>query len=399
VGLLVKASGLEAAAVGGAFEQAERHGMLRATEQGLGFAHDLIARAVYKDISPLRRQVMHRRIAELLEQDTAQDLARASDLAHHATLSADAGLAARAMVSAGRLSLRFFANDDALTLARRGLQLADKLREPQRVQVEIDLYDVLLSAGPVDDWDAAARTCTRLAEKALDHGALAHARLGYHLAATARWTLGHWSAAREQTLQATRVVRGGHDEAQIVGMAETAKCLVMIERDISQADAMLMEASALAERKGFSHHAIAAGLGMLRFHENRLDEAREHLTVARTLCRSAGDRVAEYQANEYLVMIDFQLGRFEDARERSRDLLALGDKLREGSEEPFARAMAALCEHAVGDASDTLDAALADLRIADAKHRLAYILTRAAQSRASTAFASSISVARSSSVA
>jgi tetratricopeptide (TPR) repeat protein len=142
---------------------------------------------------------------------------------------------------------------------------------------------------------------------------------------------------------------------------------------------MLAEASVLAERSGFSHHAIAAGLGMLRFHAGQLDEAADLLSDARTLCKSAGDRVSEYQANEYLVMIELQRGRLAEARERSRELLALGDKLREGSEEPFARAMARLCDYAIDDADDEgLAAALADLRIADAKHRLAYVLTRAA---------------------
>jgi hypothetical protein len=58
--------------------------------------------------------------------------------------------------------------------------------------------------------------------------------------------------------------------------------------------------------------------------------------------------------------------------------LTLGDKLRGGSEEPFARAMAGLCTYAIDDEAEGLEAALADLRIADAKHRLAYILTRAA---------------------
>jgi hypothetical protein len=161
-------------------------------------------------------------------------------------------------------------------------------------------------------------------------------------------------------------------------MAEAAKCLVMIERDISQADAMLMEARALAARSGFSHHAIAAGLGMLRFHENRLDEAGELLREARTLCKAAGDRINEYQANEYLAMLDIQQGRPQQARERCAELLALGARLREGSEEPFARAMAGLCTLAIDDDATGLDAALADLRIADAKHRLAYVLTRAA---------------------
>jgi tetratricopeptide (TPR) repeat protein len=163
-----------------------------------------------------------------------------------------------------------------------------------------------------------------------------------------------------------------------VGMAETAKCLVMIERDISRADAMLMEASALAERRGFSHHAIACGLGMLRFHENRLEEAEERFREARALCKSAGDRLSEFQANEYLIMLDLQRGRLSEARERCHELVALGDKLREGSEEPFARAIAGLCTYAIDDDATGLDAALADLRVADAKHRLAYILTRAA---------------------
>ncbi|MEO8179025.1 MAG: AAA family ATPase [Deltaproteobacteria bacterium] len=378
VGNLVQVSGLDAADVGTALERAERHAMLHATDRGLGFAHALIARAVYNDISPLRRQVMHRRIAELLRKDSAQELARAAGLAHHATLSGDAGLAARAMVLAGRLCLRFFANDDAVSQARKGLLLCGALPDAERVCVEIDLQDILLAAGPLDDREAAARTYAALAERALDHGALAHARLGYHMTAYVRWTQGQWKAAREQSLQAVRVVRGGQQEAQIVGMAEGAKCLVMIERDISRADAMLMEASALAERNGLRHHAIAAGLGMLRFHENRLEEAEELFLEARALCKSAGDRVSEYQANEYLVMLDLQRGRLGDARERCRELLLLGDRLRGGSEEPFARALAGLCGYAIDDESAGLDAALADLRIADAKHRLAYILTRTA---------------------
>ncbi|MDH4109829.1 MAG: AAA family ATPase [Gammaproteobacteria bacterium] len=375
---LVRLTGLDTSRVGPVLEDAERHGMLLATDSGPRFAHELIARAVYTDISPLRRQVMHRRVAELLEQAMARDLSRAADLAHHAALSEDKGLAARALVSAGRLCLRFFANDDALSLARQGLQLAEQLPDAERVRVEIELHDILLAAGPLDDWEAAAKKYTALAERALDHGELAHARLGYHMASTVRWEHGHWNAAREQSMQALRVVRGGQDESHIVGVAETAKCLVMIERDLVQADAMLMEVSALAERNNFSHQAIAAGLGMLRFHENRLGEAEELFREARTLCKSAGDRVSEYQANEYLVMLDLQRGRCVEARERCNELLMLGEKLRGGSEEPFARAILGLCNYAIDDESEGLDAALADLRVADAKHRLAYILTRAA---------------------
>ena len=141
---------------------------------------------------------------------------------------------------------------------------------------------------------------------------------------------------------------------------------------------MLMEARALAARKGMTHNAIPAALGMLRFHENKLDESVELFKEARTLARARGDRLDEFQANEYLAMIDFERGRPEAARAHCKTLVELGDKLREGSERPFAHALDALCHYALADDAAPLEAALEDLRAADAKHRLAYTLTRAA---------------------
>ena len=375
---LLSVSGLDGSVVSRALEEAERQAILVSGERGLRFAHELIVRAIYTDISPVRRQIMHRKVASWLEQDERFELSRAADLAHHASLSGDAGLAARAMVSAGKLCLRFFANDDAQSLARKGLQLAEQLPAAEQVRVVIDLHDVLLSAAPLQDWEGEAERYTRLAECALDHGASAHARRAYYMAACVRWQHGQWAEAREQSLQSERVARSGGDHEHIIGLAETARCLVLLERDLSQADAMLMEAQARAQRGQFAHHAIPAGIGMLRFYENRMDEAEELLKHARTLCKWAGDRLVEYQVDEYLAMIDIQRGRFEDAARRCQDLVALGNKLRDGSEGPFARAMLGLCTFALDDDPALLDAALVDLRLADAKHRLAYAQTRAA---------------------
>src|SRR5690606_3489192 len=204
------------------------------------------------------------------------------------------------------------------------------------------------------------------------------ARRAYNLASFVRWQHGHFSGALEQTLQSERAARGATEDEQIIGMADTAKCLVLIERDLSQADAMLMEAKARAARRELAHPSIPAGLGMLRYYENRLDEAEELLREARTLCKSAGDRLGEYQANEYLVMIAIQRNGFEEARRRCADLAEIGQRLREGSEAPFAAALAGLCGYALDDDPAALDQALEDLRIADAKQRLAYVLTRAA---------------------
>lgn len=377
--MIATLSGLDSGRVSEILETAQRQGMLTATSDGLSFSHDLLARAAYTTLSPLRRQVMHRRVADFLETNAAMDLNRAADLAHHASQSGDPGLAARALVSAGRLCLRFYANDDALTLVRRGMQLVDELPEAERVRVLIDLHDIKLAAGPLEDWEKSALEYASLAEQALDHGELAHARLGYYMAAYVRWAHGQWANAREESLQSERAVRFGKAEDQIVGMAETAKCLIMIERDLSKADAMLMEAQSMSARKGFSHFAIPAALGMLRFRENKMDEAIELFKESRTLCKSAGARIDEYQANEYLMMIEFQRGHYQEARQYCDILESIGEKLRVGSEGPFARALTALCDYALTDKDAALEPALEELRMVDAKHRLAYTLTRAAQ--------------------
>ncbi len=376
--LLQQATGFDAYRVGVALESAEKQGILIATDTGLRFSHDLVARSIYREISPARRRMMHRRAAELLEHDTALDLRHAADLAHHASQSGDPALAVTAMVSAGRLCLRFYANGEALSLARKGLQLAERLGAAARVCATIELREIMLTAAPLEDWEQAAAEFAALAEQALDHGALAHARLGYYMASYVRWMHGHWAGAREEILQAARLTRSGNDEAHIVGMAEAAKCLAMLERDLSQADAMLMEAQALAGRAQLRHHSIPVALGMLRYHKAKLEEAEELFKEARILSKSAGDRVTEFQANEYLVMIEFERGHFDAAKARCAALVEIGDKLRDGSEAPFARALSTLCDYALGAGSASLDAALEPLRLADAKHRLAYALTRAA---------------------
>jgi DNA-binding SARP family transcriptional activator/predicted ATPase len=378
VGTIVQITGLDWNRVDEILEGAARQSILQQTERGLRFSHELIARSILQTISPARRRTMHRRVAEALEKAATLEPERAADLAHHAAQSGDPALAARAMISAGKLCLRFFANEDALALARKGLQWVEQLSSAQRVCLTLELREIMLAAAPIENWEEAARECAALAEQALDHGALSHARRGYYMASYLHWMHGHWAGARDDILQAERVTRGGTEEEHVVGMAEAARCLAMLERDLTQADAMLMEAQALAARRNVTHCAIPAALGMLRFHEGRFDDAIELLREARTLARAAGDRLSEYQAAEYLTMIEIERGRPEAARAQCDALVELGEKLREGSERPFALALRALCSYATSDEDGALDNALDELRAVDAKYRLTYTLTRAA---------------------
>lgn|GEM_PF-6376807 len=136
----------------------------------------------------------------------------------------------------------FFISRD---FAHRGLQFSANLADTERVRLTLELSEIQLTAAPVEDWETAISRYLSLAEQALDHGDLAHARQGYHLASYLRWVHGQWSEAQRYTLQAERVTRGGKEEDHILGMAETAKCLALLERELSQADAMLMEARTL----------------------------------------------------------------------------------------------------------------------------------------------------------
>jgi hypothetical protein len=79
------------------------------------------------------------------------------------------------------------------------------------------------------------------------------------------------------------------------------------------------------------------------------------------------------------VIIAFDRQDCDDAALRCRELLALGEKLRDGSEAPFARSIAGLCNYVLTGDDGELDGALDALRAADAKHRLATVQIRAAQ--------------------
>lgn len=375
---LGRLTGLDANRIGEALGAAERLQLLEATERGLCFSEDWVARCVYAGITPSRRQVMHRQVAELLGQNAILDLEHAADLVRHAQLSSDPGLTAEAIVTAGRLYLRFFANDEALRLAHKGLALAEQLSGSRRICLMLELRDVMIHAAPLEDWENTARELVALAERALEHGALAHARLGYQLASQVRWAHGQWQGAHEEALQAERVTRSADDRDQVIAMAETAKCLAMLERDLDQAEAMLAQARALAMQQRISHPAIPMAQGLLAWHDNRLAEADEHFKIARTLYKAAGDRLGEFQANEYLMMIDVGCSHFSAARSRCANLMEIGERLRDGSEMLFARAAEAFCRYAIDDDESSLEESLPALRHVDAKYRLTYLLVHAA---------------------
>src|SRR5690606_29071176 len=129
-------------------------------------------------------------------------------------------------------------------------------------------------------------------------------------------------------------------------------------------EAMVLEAEALAQRIGIEPMALPDARGMLRLHQGELDAAAALFERARLVARRDGDRRAEFMALEHLDTVELQRARHAEASRICDELVALGERLREGSEAPFARALSALGRHAAGapEAKAALDEALEALR-------------------------------------
>lgn len=366
-----------------ALAELERRALLGGTEASAemyAFHHALVHQVVYSQISEPRRKLMHLRVAKLLDGRDDPDGTIALELAHHASVGGDASMAVRACVGAGHRCRRVFANSEAFAHARRGLRLVNQLPNPERIQRRIELEVISIAARWPDDPDSESTRIEALAEEALDAGCPEHARLAFSVISSLRWHEGSLGDAHRLSLRAELASRRADDQTRAIGIAEAARCLVILERDLAQAEALLLEARSLTERSGETAWAVFDGVGLLRLHAGALDEAKAAFEEACRIARGRGDRLEEFMALEHLVMVSIHRRDLDEACQHAKELAGIGDKLREGSEGPLGRAMLALCRYQKGetDHSAALEDALQELRDVDAKQRLSFVLTQAA---------------------
>jgi DNA-binding SARP family transcriptional activator/tetratricopeptide (TPR) repeat protein len=383
VSRLAELVSLDFEALMNALAELERRALLgnaTASAEMYAFHHALVHQVVYFQISEPRRKLMHLRVATLLDGRNDPDGSIALELAHHASVGGDASMAVRACVAAGDRCLRVFANSEAFTHARRGLRLVEQLPNPERVKRRIELAQISFAARWPDDPDAESKRIEALADEALDAGCPEHARTAFTLVSSLRWHEGSLRDAHRLSLRAELASRGTDDHSRAIGIAETARCLVILERDLAQAEALLLEAKALTERSGETTWAVFDGVGLLRLHAGALGEAKAAFEEAWTIAKKRGDRLEEFMSLEHLVMVAIHRRDPDEACQHAKELAAIGEKLREGSEGPLGRAMLALCRYQRGetDQRQALEDALQELRDVDAKQRLAFVLTQAA---------------------
>jgi hypothetical protein len=338
----------------------------------LSFAHGIVHRTVYSELTEARRRIMHAKVAEALERG-----GRPGDIVEvvrHAAAARDAGRAARACLAAARQHMKIFARRDASRVARRGLRFAEELAEPDRTKLSIELHAALADArtGEAADLPEASMV-DALAERALDLGLLEHARLAFHVASYQRWHHDHPLDAERVMMRAEEVSREAEPRERAHALSEAALCLVLLERDLPKAEAWLHEAAAIARRESIEPIAIPDALAMLHLHRGELEKAEPLLTKARDLARREHDLHSEVRALENLVMHAIRRETFLDALMHAEELVRrLEREDGSGSDGAFARGLAATCRIRLGrvGAEDQLREALAVLRTEDAKRRL-----------------------------
>lgn len=368
-----------------AFETATRYRFVRlerSSDPSGAFAmvHALIRRVVYEAISPMRRAAMHRAAAEALDRDSVR-ADRTSLVAYHATRADRPDLAATALVRGAEHCATMGAVREATVLADRALALVQELDPETALALELDALLVLEQVRRPDPRGGFVERLTELGRRAMRMGRTNDARRAFHAASHMRWDAGDGTDGYAFAREAWQASRAGDAAQRIRGQSLLALCLVLMEKQLSEAQAIVEEAEALArlEDRGPEPAELALARGLLHLHAGRLDEARRDAADARTLARLARSSVRESTAIELTLQVELLAGRRAAVTAASAALAELATRIREGGEGSIALAAAALARAGIDDARPDLDRAVRQLRALDDKRRLAWVANRWAQ--------------------
>ena len=361
-------------------DELQRRGILVRHGRQCDFAHDLMRTTTYGSIPGAQRSILHRHVARMLDAEATNEPALAADVAYHAQRGGDRARTVRASIAAAEHALRLAARDEAYTLARRALY---ELGRGEPIEGDLEqraaLLRILVHAGlGRRNAQALAKRLRRLAEDARRTRATSVERMACYLLSIVHEEAGDFDRARDYSLRAEQAGRESDATTRLAALANTARCLVQLERDPPRARALLGEAETLAIELGTHVVDLAWGRGLLHALEGDTDAARAALTRGAELARDKRDHWAEFECLAGLSQLDLENGDNEAVLRRDPELRAVAARLGEGSDLPFATILRALASARLGPASE-LEAALTSLRQADTKGRLAYALNVAAE--------------------
>jgi DNA-binding SARP family transcriptional activator len=138
--LLQRSAGLGEAEAAAAVEELVRRRLLREAGEGLALAHDRLREVVVRPLLAVRRQILHRRIAEALDglyAETPQ--APWAALAMHFREAREWAKAETALVHLGEQAAQRYADEEAAVAFREALDLVPNLRPEQQDRAALEV--------------------------------------------------------------------------------------------------------------------------------------------------------------------------------------------------------------------------------------------------------------------
>ncbi len=251
------------------------------------FTHHLVRDAIYAEISPPSRLLRHRRMGDALEtlySGAAHE--HSADLARHFDIGGEAVRAARHYLAAAGYALSVHADEEALALSARGLELADDTR----LAASLWLLREQASGrrGARDDQERALDELERAAQ-ALDDEELRREGLARRIALARK--LGDPDREHQLLARLNERVAAG---AELGWKARAALAEALYAAAVGRADARERGVAALelAVRDGEASAQVECLCLMagLETHAGELDEAQRVLERARGVAESSGDQ-------------------------------------------------------------------------------------------------------------
>jgi hypothetical protein len=376
VDVLGRVTGLAAGELLSTLELLERHGAVRAAgSSGYDFAHDLVRRAAYRQMSEPRRRLVHAQIARAVAAIPDPDGALASDVAHHAALGGDNRLAAESCLTAARRCLRLFAYEDTRDLGQRGFHHAERLPARERLPLQAELLGLQVQALRGRRARSLEADLTRVAMEAQAVGLSEAEARAHRFLSLMQYESEDYAGAEESSLRHAEAGRAGTRIEVATELAASARCFALLERDMPRAEALIEEASAVFGRDAQVLDVFWTR-GLLRQFNGETEGAVADLTTAATLAARAELNWEQCDCLVRLALLEIERRRPAEVLPWCDRLAAVASKMGDGYERPMASALRALARRSLGKtgAEEELARALQELRAVDAKSILSTTL-------------------------
>jgi DNA-binding CsgD family transcriptional regulator len=252
-------------------------GLLRGTDVGLAFSHELAREAILATIAPLRRRLLHARVlAALREAPEAQrDLAQ---LAHHAEAAGDRAAVLEFATAAAEQAVALNAHREAAAQYARALRFGDALPAAERARL-LEGRSLACYISEQGEEAIAARQAALDLWRRLGDPLKEGENLSWLLRVYCYWFQGHGAEAEVAASAALEVLEPLPPGPELAMAYSNLAQLRMLDHDLEGTLQWGNRAIALAEQLGETEilaHALA-NVGSARYYAGD-DQGREDLT-------------------------------------------------------------------------------------------------------------------------